>query len=92
MSIQEDTAHALKSSGERVSTLSEDGNDFWKVVRGKGHNVGIEKESNLDASKSKPSGKYRLHCYVCVYNFISLLNYEFFHVQQTRNQSRKGSV
>lgn len=54
----------LKPSGERLSTLSAGGNDVGKVVRGKGHNVGIEKESILDSSKSKPIGEYCLCCYL----------------------------
>ena len=45
-----------KPSGEMLSTLSADGNDVGKVVRGKAHNVGIEKDSILDSSKSKPNG------------------------------------
>ncbi|KAH9759883.1 Histone-lysine N-methyltransferase ATXR7 [Citrus sinensis] len=53
--VQRDKVPVPKPSGEMLSTLSADGNDVGKVVRGKAHNVGIEKDSILDSSKSKPN-------------------------------------
>ncbi|KAH9694162.1 Histone-lysine N-methyltransferase ATXR7 [Citrus sinensis] len=53
--VKRDKVPVPKPSGEMLSTLSADGNDVGKVVRGKAHNVGIEKDSILDSSKSKPN-------------------------------------